>query len=218
MEAEPYEFSEARKYTGLYLEGIKASLRYLQRRIAADNAEFTAFIRLFHATVKNTALAQTVASFNAVLLRAYDFIDNIARLNYTNTAMVGTDDGNRTAVSSQLSPTTLKKTPLFYAAQDAYVKGFVVITDSLLKLLSCRDCADTKNRGDLANNELLSKLFCFRPPLTDLSVYSTMCGGRCRKSAQLNPEEVLTPLQVHYRNGLMTALTQYAEKHQLTST
>lgn len=98
IKAEPYEFSEARKFTGLQLEGTKARLRQLQRRIEVDEAAFKAFISLFLSTVDDRELARTVASFNDVLRRACDFIDNITRLNYTNIAMVGTDDGNRTAI------------------------------------------------------------------------------------------------------------------------
>ncbi|CRL44829.1 hypothetical protein SGGMMB4_02179 [Sodalis glossinidius str. 'morsitans'] len=130
--------------------------------------------------------------------------------------MVGTDDGNRTAVSSPLSPTMLKKTPLFYAAQDAYVKGFVVITDSLVKLLSCHDCADAKNRRDLAKNELLKQIILLSSPVNRFISLQHDVWAQVPKICSTNPKEVLTRLQVHYSNGLMTSLTQYAEKHRLT--
>ncbi|MBT9431257.1 hypothetical protein JZM24_02120 [Candidatus Sodalis endolongispinus] len=218
IKAEPYEFSEARKFTGLLLEGTKARLRQLQRRIEVDEAAFKAFISLFLSSVDDRELARVVASFNDVLRRACDFINNITRLNYTNVAMVGTDDGNRTAISSALSPTMLKKTPLFYAAQDAYVKGLVVITDPLVKLLLCHDYPDVKKRIALANDELLKQIILLSSPVNRFITLQHDASATVPKICSTDPEDVLTQLEVHFSDGLMTELTRYAEKHRLPPT
>ncbi|CAJ0990692.1 hypothetical protein [Sodalis praecaptivus] len=107
--ATPHEFSEARKYTGLYLGGIKVHLRQLQHHIATNETAVAAFLNLFLKQSDVSALAHNVASFNAVVQRAIDFLHIISKLNYTNVAMVGTGDGKRRANITRLTPTMLKK-------------------------------------------------------------------------------------------------------------
>lgn len=109
----------------------------------------------------------------------------------------------------------LKKTPLFYAAQDAYVKGLVVITDPLVKLLHCHDCPDVKNRTSMANDELLKQIILLSSPVNRFITLQHDVSAPVPKICSTDPEDVLTPLQVHYSFGLMTELTQYAERHRL---
>ncbi|CAK8742063.1 hypothetical protein SODG_005381 [Sodalis praecaptivus] len=50
-----------------------------------------------------------MASFNAVVQRAIDFLHIISKLNYTNVAMVGTGDGKRRANITQANADHAKK-------------------------------------------------------------------------------------------------------------
>ncbi|MFT4464142.1 MAG: hypothetical protein ACMX3H_04470 [Sodalis sp. (in: enterobacteria)] len=187
----------------------------LQQRIAANETAFAAFLNLFLKQSDDSSLAQNVASFKAVVQRASDFIDIIRWLNYTNVAMVGTGDGKRRANITLLSPAILKKTPPFYAAQDTYVKGLVVITDSLFNLLNCSGCRDANKRQRLVDDELLKQIILLSSPINRFISIRHDIGTPVPKICSADSGAHLASLAMHYHEGLMSYLSHYAEKMHL---